>query len=261
MSSSLSTWGQAMKSRSIPVLVDFFDNLQEGSDPHFDSYVVSYTQCLCTNIERSIKAQTTKQDLGEELVRLSHAQLQDHVELALRKLFDDLQEDSHYIPIDEDILASAKPLDSLYKELPKLYDSVDLDQGLEYEEEEDEDEEDEDEGEEEEDGGEMEHIAHHEFELYEEDDWYSHEYELMTDLQDVLGGSDHAELDDVSDPAPTNQHSGCGLCGDASLEMRKVRACGHDFCADCLSSQLQTEHECRYRCCLCRAEFFPRTDV
>jgi hypothetical protein len=216
-----------MKSRTIPVLVDFFDGLQEGPDPHFDAYVESYTQCLCTDIERCIKAQTTKQDLGEELVRLSHAQLQDCVELALRKLFDELQEDSHYISIDEDILASAKPLDSLYQELPKLYDSVDLDQGLEYEEEEDEDED----KDEEDEAVVAEHIAH------------------------------HAELDDVSDPAPTNQDSGCGLCGDASLEMRKVRACGHDFCAECLSSQLQTEHECRYRCCLCRAEFFPPTDV
>jgi NADH pyrophosphatase NudC (nudix superfamily) len=94
------------------------------------------------------------------------------------------------------------------------------------------------------------------FESYEDDDWFWQELELETGFQDVLKGPERAELEDVCDLVPVRQNSACGICGEADWVMREIRVCGHEFCADCLGAQLETQHECRYKCSLCRAESF-----
>jgi hypothetical protein len=104
-----------------------------------------------------------------------------------------------------------------------------------------------------------EHIANHDFAQYDDDDWFEHEYELF-DGQDVLLGPEHATLNDSSIPVEASEDSDlhCGLCGGTETPLRELKVCGHDFCEDYLSNQLQAQHECRYRCALCRAEFFPQ---
>ncbi|KAF2822304.1 hypothetical protein CC86DRAFT_256963, partial [Ophiobolus disseminans] len=61
-----------------------------------------------------------------------------------------------------------------------------------------------------------------------------------------------AQVQNVSDVAPVRKDFTCGICGEEPWLMRKLWACGHEFCAECLGAQLDTQHECRYRCPLCR---------
>jgi hypothetical protein len=103
-----------------------------------------------------------------------------------------------------------------------------------------------------------EHIDNHDFERYEDNDWYAGEYQLV-DVQDVLLGPEHVTLDEVSIAVAAGGQSACDICGDSSSPMRKIRVCIHTFCEECLGSQLGVEHECRYKCPCCRAEFFPRS--
>jgi hypothetical protein len=103
-----------------------------------------------------------------------------------------------------------------------------------------------------------EHIANHDFEQYEDDDWYEREYQLH-DGQDVLCGPEHVNMDGFSIPveAAESLNLHCGLCDDTDARLRRLKICGHEFCEDCLKSQLEANHECRYKCALCRADFFP----
>jgi hypothetical protein len=77
-------------------------------------------------------------------------------------------------------------------------------------------------------------------------------------MQDVLHESETATLDDVG-PLMVEQ-ADCGFCGDSGNPMCRVRVYPHVFREDCLTDQLAVEHECRYRCALCRAEFFSLMD-
>lgn len=176
--------------------------------------------------------------IGQEFLRLSSGAIKDRLDRAFASLEKYLEKKSS---IDVGTLYYSSALIELFVDLPNIVDFVKL--KLEEEEEEDHV---------------PEHIAQHDFEQYGDNDWFSHEYELNTNLQDVLLGPEHAELDDVSDPAPAKEDCGCVLCGDAEVEMRTVKVCRHEFCAECLETQLNTEHECRYKCSLCKAEFFPR---
>lgn len=92
-----------------------------------------------------------------------------------------------------------------------------------------------------------------------DDDWFSDELELNPDLQDVLLGPIHATKDDVSNPIEASQilQSLCDICGDSHTTMRELKVCYHQICEGCLEAQLGAQHECRYKCPLCRAEFFP----
>ncbi|KAF1846429.1 uncharacterized protein K460DRAFT_356106 [Cucurbitaria berberidis CBS 394.84] len=132
------------------------------------------------------------------------------------------------------------------------------------EEEGDEEEGDEDEG----DGDEVmfqpdpenalpEHVVNHNFEEYEEEDWYWEQYEVNT-LVDVLDGPANVRVDQVSTVVPAADVSSCGICGDTKSTMRNINVCSHEFCEDCLEQQLSTYHNMRYRCAACRAEFFPK---
>jgi hypothetical protein len=108
----------------------------------------------------------------------------------------------------------------------------------------------------------LEHIANHDFARYEQDDWYEREYQLH-DGQDVLCGPESTTIDGVSIPVEASEKSGlyCGLCHNTDAPLRELKICGHEFCEDCLKNQLEAKYECRYKCVLCRAEFFPQTSA
>jgi hypothetical protein len=83
----------------------------------------------------------------------------------------------------------------------------------------------------------------------------------LDDLEDVLMGPEHASIDDVSIAFEyEHDQSSCALCGDDDVPMRKLEGCGHELCEECLRTQLNTNHACRYKCAFCRNEFFQRTD-
>jgi hypothetical protein len=93
-----------------------------------------------------------------------------------------------------------------------------------------------------------------------DEDFGSDEDFESDDFEDVLTGPEHASIDDVSIAVEYEQdQSSCDLCGDGSVSMRKLKRCGHEFCKECLRTQLDTNHACRYKCAFCHSEFFPRT--
>ncbi|KAF1839312.1 hypothetical protein BDW02DRAFT_575414 [Decorospora gaudefroyi] len=94
------------------------------------------------------------------------------------------------------------------------------------------------------------------FEQDQDSHWYAGQYELH-ETQDVLWGPEHAPLDEVSQSVTAPDDPSCSVCGDETTEMRKLTVCGHELCATCLDTQLNIRHECRYKCALCRAKFFP----
>jgi hypothetical protein len=84
------------------------------------------------------------------------------------------------------------------------------------------------------------------------------------DFEDVLTGPEHADINDVSIAFEYVEYepgqSSCSLCGDEDVPMRMLWGCLHELCEECLRTQLNTNHACRYKCAFCRNEFFPRTD-
>ncbi|CAN9315707.1 unnamed protein product [Alternaria alternata] len=63
-----------------------------------------------------------------------------------------------------------------------------------------------------------EHVANHDFSQYDDFDWHRREFEIF-DVQDVLRGPEHADMDGVS-IALSSTDSSCPLCADADTEMR-----------------------------------------
>jgi hypothetical protein len=102
------------------------------------------------------------------------------------------------------------------------------------------------------------HVASHNFEQYEDEDWFAQEFDLLEDLQDVLLGPEHTTKDEVSDllTATDPLTPPCDICGDTGIAMRKLKKCRHLMCDNCLAAQLDTQHPCRYKCPFCRANFF-----
>lgn len=103
-----------------------------------------------------------------------------------------------------------------------------------------------------------EHVANHQFDQYQEGDWYARELRLV-DTQDILRGPQNVTVSQVSIHMEYEDENPCEVCGDSSVDMREVSVCGHVICEDCLGAQLRIEHACRYKCPYCRAEFFADT--
>ncbi|KAH7088753.1 hypothetical protein FB567DRAFT_522225 [Paraphoma chrysanthemicola] len=80
------------------------------------------------------------------------------------------------------------------------------------------------------------------------------EYSL-DDLEDVLIGPDSVDIDELSISVSHDPATDCAVCFDAYSTLPKL-ACAHEYCEECLNTQLGTHHACRYRCGSCRAEFF-----
>ncbi|KAH7380330.1 hypothetical protein DE146DRAFT_761063 [Phaeosphaeria sp. MPI-PUGE-AT-0046c] len=102
------------------------------------------------------------------------------------------------------------------------------------------------------------HVANHQFDQYHDGDWFARELDLV-ETQDVLRGPHRVAADQVSISMEYEDEYPCELCGECSVQMREIKVCGHVVCKDCLCAQLKIEHECRYKCPYCRAEFFPET--
>ncbi|KAH7380218.1 hypothetical protein DE146DRAFT_637248 [Phaeosphaeria sp. MPI-PUGE-AT-0046c] len=100
-----------------------------------------------------------------------------------------------------------------------------------------------------------EHIRNHDFAQYGDEDWYADQY-MLHDAQDVLRGPQNVSVDQIAMPIGTMPDP-CLLCGDENVTMQQLAVCGHIICEVCLSTQLKTKHECRYKCAFCRAEFLP----
>jgi hypothetical protein len=232
-----------------------------------------YSDIVCAALGRYIKAKTDVKSLrnmsspdsvGEAIFRHTQPALYDHIKHALLRLITRLDFSGNYI-IDLASESTEENLDKFFHELAQFfsYESPLLSEfwPADYNTEHDMyDEHDEDEEEEEEEEEEVpEHIVNHDFEQYQDDDWYARQYELV-EVQDVLVGPNHAALDDVSIAVPTTEQA-CGICCDSGSSLRKIKVCVHMFCKECLSAQLEAQHECRYKCSACRAEFFPQTPI
>ncbi|KAH3978540.1 hypothetical protein HBI56_083550 [Parastagonospora nodorum] len=103
----------------------------------------------------------------------------------------------------------------------------------------------------------VDHVASRNLELYEDEDWFTRELHLQGHLEDVLHGPEHITKDEVSDPLAASNPSPppCDICGDTNTTTRKLKACQHHMCEDCLTAQLDSQHACRYKCPFCRANF------
>lgn len=105
-----------------------------------------------------------------------------------------------------------------------------------------------------------EHVSNHQYDQYQDNDWFAREYRLIETQPGVLLGPQNAEVDEVSTPVDFDDiRQSCTLCDDSSIQLRQLKVCGHIICQDCLASQLAVVHQCRYKCAYCRAEFFPTT--
>ncbi|KAI8942835.1 hypothetical protein NX059_000875 [Plenodomus lindquistii] len=83
------------------------------------------------------------------------------------------------------------------------------------------------------------------------------EYEPTHYGDDVLTGPVDVEVDVVSRPVPHPKDTICPICREEKTNICTIKGCGHEMCADCLEQQLNSQYSSRYRCALCRADFFP----
>lgn len=90
-------------------------------------------------------------------------------------------------------------------------------------------------------------------EAQDEDGWEAIELDNLTD---VLSGPDTASIDEVSQVICHPEDQTCSICWETVVSLRKLNACTHVFCEDCLTSQLDSQHASRYRCAVCRQELF-----
>lgn len=84
------------------------------------------------------------------------------------------------------------------------------------------------------------------------DEW--EEFEVPeSDLEDVLTGPETVSVGEVSRPVgPEYSTVECGIYGQADDDSVRLNVCGHMFCTDCLTQQLQARGNFRYRCAMCR---------
>jgi hypothetical protein len=253
------------------IIFDMFDTFnafaaQKASQEVAARYTEEQLDLICAAIEHFVREHPDlntvgdydeDRSIGEAFVRLIRAPLHQRVQSLFKMLIVDLDFRADRVVDEYDPMVKARvavfhrqvarffsyasPLFNAYFSVP---DFVMMD------------EEDEGDGDEDREQDVPEHVADHDFSRYEEGDWHQDEGVLF-DVQDVLTGPEHADLTDVSTAATTSADTACSLCGDAAVEMRKLNACGHELCATCLTGQLNVEHECRYKCAACRAEFFP----
>jgi hypothetical protein len=84
----------------------------------------------------------------------------------------------------------------------------------------------------------VDHVASHNFGLYEDEVWLTRELHLQGDLGDMLHGPEHTTKDEVSDPLAASDPSSppCDICGDTNTAMRKLKASQHQMCEECLTA-------------------------
>lgn len=252
-------------------MFDMFNNIYADENVSNDTIVIRTNQqidLICATIEQFVREQLetngaytpvseARDIVGQSFVRLIHEPLRQHVESVFRMLMNDLAFcSSHtvnkYQPdIKERVAMFYESLSRFFSYCSPLLSAFFLPDMSNDENELDEDE-DEDENYQEHI---PEHVANHDFSQYDDFDWHRREFEIF-DVQDVLRGPEHADMDGVS-IALSSTDSSCPLCADADTEMRKLNVCSHAICAICLDVQLKVQHECRYKCAICRAEFFP----
>ncbi|KAH4049221.1 hypothetical protein HBH49_143870 [Parastagonospora nodorum] len=73
----------------------------------------------------------------------------------------------------------------------------------------------------------VDHVASRNFELYEDEDWFTRELHLQGDLEDVLHGPEHTTKDELSDPLAASDPSPppCDICGDTNTTTPRLAAC------------------------------------
>ncbi|EAT81907.1 hypothetical protein SNOG_10513 [Parastagonospora nodorum SN15] len=73
----------------------------------------------------------------------------------------------------------------------------------------------------------VDHVASRNFELYEDEDWFTRELRLQGDLEDVLHGPEHTTKDELSDPLAASDPSPppCDICGDTNTTTPRLAAC------------------------------------
>jgi hypothetical protein len=245
---------------------DVFNNISAESVPRdiIDDCMKEQIDILCAAIEQFVREQLgtsgvynsaseARDIVGQSFVHLIHDPLRQHVESAFKMLINDLAFCNSYA-VDKNQADNKARVAVFYRQVGRFfsYSSPLLSAFFIPDVSDNEDEVDEYEDYQE---HVPEHVANHDFDQYDDFDWHTREYELF-DVQDVLRGPEHAELDSVS-VVLSSADSSCPLCANAGAEMQKLNVCNHELCATCLDLQLNIKHECRYRCAVCRAGFFP----
>jgi len=259
MSYDSSCWEVSLLNVTADIVFQMLDSLAELScrnelpDYMYKCRYFVYHE-ISMEITRQLSMKNPNSPLSPEDLVLAQKSFREHVCNAFNALWTEIEKETNPT---EATLYQSPAMVRLILDVPIIFGCMKPEHEGDFEEEyQDEEVEEEEEAEMEDDI--PEHVATHDFERYDDNDWYSHEYELNTDLEDVLLGPDYAKVDEISDLAPAKECSDCVLCGDGDVEMRKIKVCGHEFCAECLETQLGTDHECRYRCSLCKADFFTR---
>ncbi|CAO2655045.1 Nn.00g117780.m01.CDS01 [Neocucurbitaria sp. VM-36] len=242
-------------------MIDPLNALFAGGAPDsaIDDYLTERTDLMCTAIEQFIREQADLKvygnfdengNIGEMFVRLVRAPLREQIDNCFESLFAMLDFGSGHA-IDKDDDGPKAEIAHFLCEIARFftYASPLLSDFWITESDSDSD-------------GEIfeqievpEHIADHDFANYQDGDWFWQEYDVNT-LVDVLAGPNNVHVDQVSSVTMTTELSSCGICHDSESPMRSLHVCGHEFCEDCLTQQLNTYHEMRYKCASCRAKFF-----
>jgi hypothetical protein len=231
---------------------------QHDLNEAIDMAISCATNAICIHISMHVtqqKALKTHGDfdrhhhVGEAFARLIHDPLQEQVYAGLAKLIQNMRTLS--VHMNEESALIDGHLHDFFYTLAELFTyksrmihyatfgPEDSDDDSDYE-------------------GVPEYVRNHDFEQYEDNDWWAREL-VLVEVQDVLRGPESATLNDVSVVVATVPDTECSICSgtDTAGVMCEIRVCGHLFCFECLSLQLRVEHECRYKCSICRAEFFP----
>ncbi|RAR14065.1 hypothetical protein DDE83_002634 [Stemphylium lycopersici] len=198
----------------------------QASEDHIESYFEERLSVICATIERFVREKKDLEDLsdydpegrtGDNFVQMIRDPLRQHVGCLLEELLLNVSP-SHNDAVDLDVhlesrllefyggiakfFSYASPLLSYYF-IPDIEDNEEGDEDLDV----------------------PEYITNHDFSNYEDDDWFSREYVLF-EVQDVVHGPSHAELNDVSILTATSIDCQCFICGEDGAEMRKLKVHG-----------------------------------
>jgi hypothetical protein len=231
----------------------------ESSREAINSYAEERLDIICEAIEQFLREQAdlkmpqnrdTDGSIGESFVRLARAPLRQHMERPFRSLLEDLGFQSGHI-VDRDSADTQVRLVLFLRHAARFFSYASPLLSMFFADR----DEDSDDGYDENEAP-PEHIANHDFASYHDDDWHWNELNIFS-IEDELRGPENVALDDVSVIASAPRDESCVLCGGEHIEMRRIILCSHELCTDCLTKQLNTRHECRYKCAFCRRDFFP----
>ncbi|OAL54623.1 hypothetical protein IQ07DRAFT_583873 [Pyrenochaeta sp. DS3sAY3a] len=54
-----------------------------------------------------------------------------------------------------------------------------------------------------------------------------------------------------------NAENDCPICAEKPAKMQRLKQCGHQFCKECLDTQMHTDIQSNYKCSLCRKPMKP----